>query len=149
MTSLEDALRGVQRLGIDTAPLIYLIEAHPKLGPVALELVRQAAARKIRLVTSTITVTEVLAQPLRLGRAEIAARYRTILLHTADIQVVPVDTVIAEAAAHLRAKHGLRTPDALQIAAAQAMQCEIFVTNDAQLTRVTEIPVVLLSELTT
>lgn len=44
MTSLEDALRGVQRLGIDTAPLIYLIEAHPELGPVAHELVRQAGA---------------------------------------------------------------------------------------------------------
>lgn len=34
MTTVEDALVGVSRLAIDTAPVIYFIEAHPRYDAV-------------------------------------------------------------------------------------------------------------------
>jgi predicted nucleic acid-binding protein len=40
-------------------------------------------------------------------------------------------------AASLRARYGLRTPDALQISVALAAGCSAFLTNDARLQRVT------------
>ncbi|MBK9715381.1 MAG: PIN domain-containing protein [Kouleothrix sp.] len=59
----------------------------------------------------------------------------------------PIDAVVADQAAELRASYGLRTPDALQIAAALAAGCTAFLTNDARLQRVTELRVLVLDEL--
>ena len=39
-------------------------------------------------------------------------------------------------AAQLRAIHGLRTPDALQLAAALAARCPVFITNDRRLSQI-------------
>lgn len=135
------------RLGIDTAPVIYLVERHPVHGPVVREIVARAVAGDIALVTSVLTLTEVLTQPLRLGASEIAAAYCDVLLQSPDLIMVPIDEGIAQEAARLRAVHRLRTPDALQLAAARATGCAAFLTNDASLSRVDEIRVILVSDL--
>jgi predicted nucleic acid-binding protein len=44
-------------------------------------------------------------------------------------------------AADLRAQLGFKTPDALHLAAAVEAACDVFLTNDAQLTRFTGIAV--------
>jgi len=49
--------------------------------------------------------------------------------------------------AELRARHNLRTPDALQIAAALVTGCQAFLTNDGSLKRVTDLSVLVLDEL--
>lgn len=51
---------------------------------------------------------------------------------------------VADDAARLRAAHGLRTPDALQVAAALASGATGLVSNDAAFARVTELDVFLL-----
>jgi hypothetical protein len=69
-----------QVVGLDTAPLIYLIEQNQ----VYLGLVRAffgALSRgEFQVVTSTLTLTEVLVHPLRSGNVELAGQYRDILL---------------------------------------------------------------------
>jgi predicted nucleic acid-binding protein len=50
-------------------------------------------------------------------------------------------------AAEVRARYNLRTPDALQVAAASALQCEAMLTNDSSLKRVTELKIILLDDL--
>jgi predicted nucleic acid-binding protein len=61
--------------------------------------------------------------------------------------LVPIDIEVAELAADLRARYNLRTPNALQVAAAIVRRCEVFLTNDARLKRVAEIRVLTLEEL--
>jgi predicted nucleic acid-binding protein len=70
-----------------------------------------------------------------------------LLSSSSDFQTLPITSDIAEQAASLRARYGLRTPDALQIATALAADCGAFVTNDARLQRVTELRVLVLDEL--
>lgn len=54
---------------------------------------------------------------------------------------------MAVLAAELRARYMLRTPDAIQVAASLHAGCEAFLTNDADLRRVTELRIVLVSDL--
>jgi predicted nucleic acid-binding protein len=64
------------------------------------------------------------------------------------LRTVPIDDALAERAAELRARHNVRTPDALQLAAALLTGAAAFLTNDAALTCVSEIEVLVVGELT-
>lgn len=99
-------------------------------------------------VTSVITLVEVLVQPLRHHAVDLQRQYRDLLRHSRNMQVVPIDPAVAEQAADLRSRHNLRTPDALQVAAALAAGCDAFLTNDLTLKRIVELPVLVLDELT-
>lgn len=108
---------------------------------------RYRPAAGIELVTSALTVTEVLVHPLRLGRADLADQYRAILLGDSALRLVHLDAEVAIRAAELRARYNLRTPDAVQLASALVAGAEAFLTNDSDLSRVAEIRVVQLREL--
>ena len=62
--TLSDELREVNRVFIDTAPIIYFIEAHPQFGPIAKELVDSFHSGRVSAYTSVVTLTEVLSKPL-------------------------------------------------------------------------------------
>jgi len=94
-----------------------------------------------------ITLTEVLVHPLRQGNPRLSDEYRSLLLTSGDFQTLPIDAAMAEQGADLRARYGLRTPDALQIATALAAGCTALLTNDARLQRVTDLRVLVLDEL--
>ena len=78
---------------------------------------------------------------------ELQEEYRNLLLESANFQTLPIDSRLAERAAELRVRYNLRTPDALQVAAALAAGCEAFLTNDGTFKRVTELRVLILDEL--
>ena len=46
---------------------------------------------------------------------------------------VDIDRPLLRAAAALRARHAIKTPDALEVAAALSAGCRAFVTNDRKL----------------
>ena len=146
---LDDALQAAEvvDLGLDTAPIIYLIEANPRYDALVTEIFSQIAAGLLKGITSTITLTEVLAQPLQHGNVALQQEYRDLLLQSEHLHLIAIDAPIAELAADLRARYRLRTPDALQIAAAINQGCEAFLTNDTGLRRVTELPILVLDDL--
>ncbi len=147
MSRIDDALHSVARLFVDTAPLIYLIELHPVYLPVVQEVVRRIDEGMIEAYSSVITLTEVLTHPIRLGRSDLAAKYRHILVEARHFQLVPIDVAIAEIAAEVRARYNLRTPDALQVAAASALKCDAIIANDSSFGRITELRIILLDDL--
>jgi predicted nucleic acid-binding protein len=144
---LDDALAGIDALGFDTAPIIYFVEANPRYDALVTEIFRRVAVGAVQGVTSVITLTEVLVHPFQRGDARLGDEYRALLLTSRNFQTLPIDAAIAEQAARLRGRYGLRTPDALQISAALAAGCSAFLTNDARLQRVSELRVLLLDEL--
>ncbi len=147
MTTLAAALSDVTRIGLDTAPVIYFIEEHPTYLPIVAPLFAQIDAGIFAGFTSTITVAEVSVMPLRANRPDLQSQYLDLLLHSANFETKPVDAALAQAGASLRARYNIRLPDALQIAAALATGCEAFLTNDGGLKRVSEIKVLVVSEL--
>src|SRR6266496_4987718 len=102
-----DTLRGAV-VGLDTALLIYLIEENSNYLPFVRPFFEAVDRVEFRIVTSSLTLAEVLVHPMRRGDHELAGQYRRILLHANQITTVPVSTVIAKLAAQLRARHALR-----------------------------------------
>ena len=120
-------------VAVDTVAWIYWIEDHSRFAPVLAPLFEAADAGVARLVTSALTLLEVLVVPLRAGNLELAARYETLLTRSRGIEVVAIDNPVLRYAASLRARYSIRTPDALQLAAALARRCGAFLTNDRRL----------------
>jgi predicted nucleic acid-binding protein len=133
-------------VGLDTAPLIYFIEENPTY----IETVRlffEAMERDdFWVVTSTITLLEVLVHPLRSNNKKLAAEYRDILLNS-KLMTLDVSSAIAEQAAELRAVHNIRTPDAIQISAAINAGATHFFTNDIKLPAIPSIKILSINEL--
>ena len=146
--TVDDALAGVSRLGVDTAPLVYLVEDHPAYADLAEAVFRRTAANGVYVCSTVVTLTEVLIVPKRAGRADLETAYRDLLLNNDNFTLLPVDVGVAERAADLRARYNLKTPDALQVATALENGCQAFLTNDAGLRRVAEIRTLVLGELT-
>lgn len=145
--NLSEALTGVRLLGVETAPFIYFAECRSGHVDKMRAIFRHVADGEITVVTSTITLTEALAKPLREGANDLAAAYRAMLKETPGILLHPVDSVTADRAAELRARYNLKTPDALHVATAVEAGCDAFLTNDLDLRRIVEIRVLILDDL--
>jgi predicted nucleic acid-binding protein len=72
-------------VGLDTAPLIYFIERNPLYLPLVRPFFEAVECGDIEIVTSTITLTEVLIHPLRQGDTALARRYYRILLNASHV----------------------------------------------------------------
>jgi len=144
---LPAGLRGIRQLAFDSAPLIYFVERHPDYFDRMLFIMRYVDRGLIAGVASTMALTEVLVQPLRVGDAALTERYEAILSNSHDFRLEPITAAIARRAADLRARYNLRTPDALHVATAIAAGCDAFLTNDTGVKRVAEITILVLDEL--
>jgi predicted nucleic acid-binding protein len=141
-----DALKG-KVVGLDTAPLIYFIEQHPNYTGVVNPFFEALEHRELRVVTSTITLLEVLVAPMKQNDAQLAAKYRNVLLKTRDLSLISLTQSIAEEAARLRAVYRLHMADAIEIATALNSRAAFFLTNDKRLSSVSGIEVLVLDEL--
>jgi predicted nucleic acid-binding protein len=140
----KKALATVSCAGLDTSPFIYLLEAGENRGEGAMRLF--GALRHATKVTSIVTAIEALTLCQTSERKPLADTYRLYLSSAKGIRVLNVDWPVAEKAASLRAKYSLRTPDAIQIAAALSVGAEVFITNDRKLAVVSEIEVVIFDD---
>ena len=144
---VDAALLGVTRLGIDTAPVIYFVELHPRYEPLVSAILQHIASRGLRGVTSVITLGEALVRPIVNSDAPLRAAYGDLLLRSGELETHLIDAATAEGAAELRARYGLRLTDALQVAVAVSQGCEALLTNDVRLKRVTDLRILVLDEL--
>lgn len=144
---ISEALRGVALLGVETSPFIYFVEQHPVYVGRMRDVFRRVDEGNPRIVTSVITLTEILVLPIETGNQAYEQAYREMLLNTETIRLERVSVAIAEQAARLRARYNLRTPDALHIATAITAGCDAFLTNDRALRRADVIRVLVLDEL--
>jgi predicted nucleic acid-binding protein len=121
------------RVLVDTAPIIYLLEGNARFLPQFLGLFEADAAGELQIAISTITLAEVLTGPLRSRHDALAQRYEKALAHYA---VVPVSSAIAALAARMRARYGLKLPDAIQLATALDLEATALVTHDRDFAKV-------------
>lgn len=134
--SLLDGLGEHAVLAVDTAPIIYWLEGHPRLADRFAPVFEAAEAGSAQLVISTVTLAEVLAGPLRVGNELLTAQYREALTRSTGWQVLPLDVEVAVEAARIRAVYRLRLPDAIQVATAIRSGAAALVTHDRSLRRV-------------
>ena len=143
---LRRAIEKHKTVGLDTAPFIYFIEdvaPYADLLEPAFGLLEQQA---LRAVTSTITLAEILTKPLSENNFGLADEIKFTLKTFATLSMVAIDEKLAEAAALIRARHGFRLPDALQIAVAIEGEATLYITNDSRLKKIDAIEVLILSD---
>ncbi len=143
MALIEDL--GAGPIGVDTAIFIYFIEEDEQYLPAIEPLFGAADSGRIELVTSALTLLEVLVVPYRVGNVELAQRYEAVLTRSRGVNRVDLTRDHWRLAAQLRAATGAATPDALQLAAAVATKCAAFLTNDRRLPAVPGLRIVQLS----
>ncbi len=117
-------------VGVDTSPLIFYIEEHPVYGPLMDPFFEAVEQGEIRIVTSMVTLLEVLVHPIARGDEALAQKYNDILLTSPHIETATITAVTAQTAAELRAVYRLKTPDALQLATCVTRHAGVFLTND-------------------
>src|SRR5262252_5062234 len=132
-------------VAIDTAIFIYFIEEHPKFLPLIEPLFREVDRGHMELVTSALTLLEVLVVPYRTGDHLLAARYESLLTRSRGVRIGDISRDLLRAAAQLRAATGVKTPDSLQLVAALATGSTAFLTNDRDLPTVPGIRILQLA----
>lgn len=95
------------------------------------------------LVTSRLTRLECRSKPLR-ERDIVTLRQFDTFFAGKELAVVEIGPAIIERATELRARYGLKSPDALHYASALEAGATVFLTGDHAFARCTEIHVELL-----
>ncbi len=144
---LSEELAQIRSVFIDTAPIIYYIEAHPQYGLLVKDIVMAFQSGRLNAFSSVITLVEVLPKPIEAGNEALAKQFSEFLMAGKNISMMEITSGIAESAGKIRGRYPfLRTMDALQVAASLEAHADAFITNDAKLKRISEIKVIVLKE---
>jgi predicted nucleic acid-binding protein len=134
------------KIYLDANCFIYSVERIDPYREILDTLWQAVSGGQIMVITSELTLLEVLVKPLKVGDIITATIFRMVLQHFPDVYMLPISQNILEESARLRATSGLKTPDALHVATAILSDCALFLTNDYAFRRVSELNVVILDE---
>lgn len=115
----------------DTNLFIYLFEGGEFASRV-MEVRSRMLARGDQLLTSALTVGELLVKPRDKGEAAVRDHETTLRQIAA---ILPFDAACSSRYAAIRADRTIKAPDAIQLACAAAGNTDLFITNDDRLSR--------------
>lgn len=121
----------MSRIFWDTNLFIYLFEGEGERADRVARLRSRMVEREDDLLTSTLTIGEILVKPARAGRVDLIRQYEQRIAQAATI--IPFDLEAARAYATVRTDAAIKGPDAVQLACAAAAHTNLFVTNDERL----------------
>lgn len=135
---------------VDTAPFIYFIEKdinNPQYYEKVKTFFQYGYENDRKFVTSVVTMEEYFVYPYRNKEYSfIDMFYR--LIETTDMEVAEINQEIAKKASQIRAEYrGFKAMDALQLAVACLLDCDLFLTNDKQLRQFSEIKCITVDDL--
>jgi predicted nucleic acid-binding protein len=110
---------------LDASVVIAHLDRNDALHDAATRTLVEHAAEDLRLPASAYA--ESLVDPARSGRLDDARE----ALHALQLQIIPIDPLVAERAASLRAyERALRLPDALVLACGEVLGADAILTAD-------------------
>ncbi len=141
-----EELRG-KVVGLDTMVFIYHFEENQVYSSLTFSIFESLEKGNFNGITSVLTLLEILVKPKRENNSLLTERYKLLFENFPNLQVKTLNENIADIASTLRANYNINTPDAIQIATSLEAKADIFITNDATLKKISEIKVLLLSEM--
>jgi predicted nucleic acid-binding protein len=144
---LRAFLRQHRRIALDTSIFIYQLEANVRYLALTNHIFSWLEQPGSSSITSTITMTEVLVQPYRAMDEQRVDEFFGLLSTYPNLEWIAPDLQIADRAAQIRARHRLKTPDALQAATAVQARATGLITNDPVFERVDEFDTLVLEQL--
>jgi predicted nucleic acid-binding protein len=115
---------------LDTNVVISVVEAVGRLAETQTRFIAGIDGTSIAALTSELTLAECLVKPFADKNAAAVEAYLLFLNGRRNLPVVPINRHILTVAARLRTELGVKLPDAIHIATAEAAECTVFLTND-------------------
>ena len=125
---------------VDTNPIVYVLEGHP-LAARFEGVFADVESGRIHALVTPVTLAEVVSGPLKFGQDALAERYRNAITNAPGWSLCPIDADIAMLAAHLRVRHRMKLPDAIQLASAVHEGCHALLSHDRDFGKISEIPI--------
>ncbi|MBV8846059.1 MAG: PIN domain-containing protein [Bryobacterales bacterium] len=116
----------------DTNLFIYLFEHNRDWSARVIELRRRMLARGDQLLTSYLSIGEVLTKPNEM-KDSILEKSNIKFFSSNVIQLIRFDVEAAQWYAEIGSRERIRPADAIQLACASAAGTDLFVTSDARL----------------
>jgi predicted nucleic acid-binding protein len=143
---MKDLLSAHKVIAIDSCVWIYHLENHPEYAALTRQVLEAVEGGTCRAVSSELTLLEILVRPLQMELLDVADEYELLFSGFPNLSLEPISRDILLQAATIRARHGLRTPDAIVAATAIAAEATLLVTNDRHFSQVPEIQIACLSD---
>jgi predicted nucleic acid-binding protein len=123
------------RIYLDTNVFIEAFEGRGRLRDMLQSfLPMEPVLTPQHLVTSELTLSELLVKPLEMRREDLINVYDNWMITNPYLEVVPVARNVLFKAADLRARSkSLKSPDAIHLTTAQEKKCRFFLTNDERI----------------
>jgi predicted nucleic acid-binding protein len=112
---------------------VYLFEDKGELAERVAALRARMLQAGDQLLTSALTLGELLVKPLESGEEELSDIYERGLVSAST--VIAFDAIAARFYARIRIDRSIRPPDAVQLACAARGGADLFITNDSRLSR--------------
>lgn len=132
---------------LDANALIYLTEGQEPFASRVRDALRglESEHPNISTCVSRLSCLECRVGPMKSGNTIILQRYEEFFA-LPDLITIELTPTVVELATHIRAQHGLKTPDCLQAACClQLGPNHVFITGDAAFKRIAELQVKLLA----
>lgn len=130
------ALRRGSIVALDTVALVYFLEHHPAHYDAARHLLGRIEEGELTGILSSLVFAELLVPAYRAGDTRRAESVQRVLASFPHLAVLDLTPEISAGAARLRARYGLRTPDAIHASTALQAGANAIVTNDRDLLKV-------------
>jgi len=131
--SAKAGVTDMLRVYLDANATIYFVEkVAPYYQGIRQRLTDAQGKPTVHCVINDLLLMEVRVKPLREQDQTTLASFDRYFAAFAS-QTAPMDKLLFELATQLRVSHGIKTPDALHLAAAIRAGCDQFWTNDTKL----------------
>ena len=117
-------------LYLDANALIAAVES-PK--PDLFNCMKRLKARGLELLSSELSLAEVLPNPVKQERADLIDIYEDIIRVGGLVTAIPVGRPILRISVELRTRFGGKLPDAIHLATATMSGCRVIVSSDKRL----------------
>jgi predicted nucleic acid-binding protein len=122
----------MSRIYWDSMLFVYWLEDNPHFAKRVAAVHARMQDRKDELITSAVTVGEVLAGAYRKESASRVVELRTALMSLLS-EIVPFTVETADAYARIRGSTNIASADAIHLACAAQANTDLFLTNDKDL----------------
>ena len=130
------------RIYLDTNVLIRGMERTDAGAGEAGRLIEFAERDRLELVTSELTLSEVLVGPIKLGNDILVTAYLNLLTDDLIFELLPVTRDILIESSHIRARSSARLPDSVHVATAKLSRCRLIVSYDRRLCDLCDLDVI-------